>query len=89
VRDFHLHPLTSERLSLILYGSMAKPKHINEANDGEFLTVEEAGKELGVKTNAIRNYLYNGKMQTYKFKTLTLIKREDVEQWKARQRGIT
>jgi excisionase family DNA binding protein len=61
-------------------------KHIRQANDADFLTVEEASKELGVKWNAIRNYLYDGRLTTYKFKTLTLIRRSEVEARKARRK---
>ena len=64
---------------------MSKPKQLREVADKDFLTVEETAMELGVKSNAIRNYLYEGKLPTYKFKTLTLIRREDVEGWKQRQ----
>ena len=64
---------------------MNKVKHIKQASDAEFLTVEEASKELGVKWNAIRNYLYDGRLTTYKFKTLTLIHRDEVAARKARR----
>jgi excisionase family DNA binding protein len=61
-------------------------KRINKPDEKEFLTVDEAAKELDIKPTAIRNYLTWGKMETYKFKTLTLIKKEDVEEWKKRQK---
>jgi excisionase family DNA binding protein len=61
-------------------------KHINKPDEKEFLTVDEAATELGIKPTAIRNYLTWGKMETYKFKTLTLIKKQDVEEWKKRQK---
>ena len=59
-------------------------KQINSVDD--FLTVDEAATELGIKPTAIRNYLYWGKMTTYKFKTLTLVQKEEVEEWKKRQK---
>ena len=66
---------------------MAKPKTLSIADGSKFLTVEEAASELGIKTTAIRNYLYDGKMTTYKFKMLTLLSKEEVEQWKERQKS--
>lgn len=65
---------------------MTKPKQINKPDTGEYFTVDEAAKELGIKPTAIRNYLTWGKMITYKFKTLTLVKKEEVEEWKKRQK---
>ena len=50
--------------------------------DNEYLTVEEAAKFLGLKESAIRNYLSLGKFITYKLKSLTLLKLEDVKNWK-------
>lgn len=65
---------------------MSKPKKVNQPNEADFFTVDEAAKELGIKPTAIRNYLTWEKMTTYKFKTLTLISREEVEAWKERQK---
>ena len=65
--------------------SMNKVKHLKQANEADFLTVAEASEELGVKWNAIRNYLYDGRLTTYKFKTLTLIRRSEVEARKTRR----
>ena len=65
-------------------GSMLK--RINKPDEKDFFTVDEAARELGIKTTAIRNYLYEEKMTTYKFKTLTLISRKEVEDWKDRQK---
>ncbi len=59
-------------------------KHIDA---GEYLTVEEAASLLGLKEMSIRNYLSDGKLTTYKFKSLTLLKKEEVMKWKDRQRG--
>jgi excisionase family DNA binding protein len=65
---------------------MTKPKQLNKPDSNDYLTVDEAAKELGIKSTAIRNYLTWGKMTTHKFKTLTLISREEIEEWKKRQR---
>jgi len=55
-------------------------------SDSDFFTVEEAAEVLNIKPTAIRNYLCWGKMTTFKFKTLTLVSREEVENWKKRQK---
>ena len=62
-------------------------KTLKHINDSEFLTVEEAANELGIKPTAIRNYLTWGKMNTYKFKTLTLVKKTEVEEWRKNHQG--
>jgi excisionase family DNA binding protein len=61
-------------------------KELKQINVSDFLTVEEAANSLGIKPTAIRNYLYDGKMTTYKFKTLTLLEKKEVEAWRARQK---
>ena len=66
---------------------MNKVKTLKQANDGDYLTSEEAAKRLGIKSTAIRNYLYLGRLTTYKFKSLTLIDVKEVEKWRERQRG--
>jgi excisionase family DNA binding protein len=66
---------------------MAEVKELKKADVDSFLTVEEAANELGLKPTVIRNYLAEGKMTTYKFKTLTLIKADEVKAWKDRQRS--
>ena len=65
---------------------MKKVKTLKQVNENEYLTVEEASDALGVKSNAIRNYLYLGDLTTHKFKTLTLLDAKEVNQWKDRQR---
>ncbi len=65
---------------------MNKVKHITQVTEADFFTVEEAAAALGIKPTAIRNYLYDGKLTTYKFKTLTLITKEEVQAWKKRQK---
>jgi len=66
---------------------MNKPKNLKQVSDNDYFTVEEAAEELGVKSNAIRNYLYLGKFTTHKFKSLTLLDAKEVEGWKIKQRG--
>jgi excisionase family DNA binding protein len=66
--------------------NMNKIKQINKPDTKEFFTVDEAANELGIKPTAIRNYLTWGKITTYKFKTLTLLKKQEVEEWKQRQK---
>jgi excisionase family DNA binding protein len=65
---------------------MAKIHELKKADGENFLTIEEAANELRVKPTAIRNYLHADKMTTYKFKTLTLLKADEVEAWKKRQK---
>ena len=65
---------------------MNKAKQMKQVNDADYLTVEEAAKELGIKPTAIRNYLCDEKLTTYKFKTLTLVHRTEIEAWKERQK---
>jgi excisionase family DNA binding protein len=57
-------------------------KKIHTVTDTEFLTAKEAAKELGIESQSMRDHLSKGTFTTYKFKTLTLIKTEDVERWK-------
>jgi hypothetical protein len=59
---------------------------LKTANVKDYLTVEEASLALGIKTNAIRNYLYLGKLTTYKFKNLTLLDSREINNWKKRQK---
>lgn len=63
-----------------------KVKHIDTPNNTDYLTIDEAADELGIKPNAIRNYLNLDKLTTYKFKTLTLLHRDEIESWKGRQK---
>ena len=65
---------------------MNKTKTLKQATDSEFFTVEESAKELGIKPTAIRKYLCDGKLTTYKFKTMTLLDKKEIESWKERQR---
>lgn len=61
---------------------MAVVREINKPDAREYLTVEEAATELKIKPTAIRNYLADGKLTTYKFKTLTLLSTEEIESWR-------
>jgi len=70
----------------IMYIALTMIKQLKIADITEYFTVEEAANELGIKPTAIRNYLYEEKLTTYKFKTLTLVKREEVEEWRKRQK---
>jgi len=63
--------------------TMKELKHVDADN---FLTAEEAASWLGIKVGAIRNYLSEGRLTTFKFKTLTLLKVEEIKEWKKRQR---
>ena len=63
---------------------MSKTEQLTEARADQYLTVDEASEQLGVKPPVLRNYLYQDKLTTYKFKTLTLVSKVEVEQWKLR-----
>ena len=65
---------------------MIKVKVLKIASMDDYFTVDEAAKILGVKPTAIRNYLTWGKMLTCKFKSLTLISKEEIVRWKDRQK---
>ena len=65
---------------------MRTTKNIHIAKDTEFFTVTEAAEELGINVQTIRDYLVKGIIKTYKFKTLTLVSKEEVEAWKQRQK---
>ena len=58
---------------------MSKTKHIKSASGDNYLSVSEA-------SDSLRNYLYAGKMTTYKFKELTLLAKDEIENWRDRQR---
>ena len=62
-------------------------REIKQFNSDEYYTVEEAAKVLGIKESAIRNYLSLGRLITYKIKSLTLLKADEVRRWKDRQRN--
>jgi excisionase family DNA binding protein len=64
----------------------AKVFYVDSAEASKYLTVEEAAERLKIKPSVLRNYLYEGKLRTYKFKTLTLLSSGDVEAYRERQR---
>ncbi len=65
---------------------MSKVKELKQANVADYFTVDEAATELGIKPTAIRNYLTWGKLTTFKFKTLTLLDKQEIEEWKEKQK---
>ena len=65
---------------------MGRVEKLKSANVSQYLTVEEASETLGVKPSVLRNYLYQDKFTTYKFKTLTLVSRSEIKSWADRRR---
>ena len=65
----------------------AESNTLKKADVENFLTVEEAANELGLKPTVIRNYLSDGTLTAYKFKTLTLLKADEVKERKERQKA--
>lgn len=63
----------------VYYMVMRQLKELKKVNSSDFLTVDEAAMELGIKPTAVRNYLSAGIFTTFKFKTLTLVKREEID----------
>ena len=61
-------------------------RELKTVDGTQYLTAEEAASLLHIKESAIRNYLSLGLLTTFKFKTLTLLKKEEVERWKDRQK---
>ncbi len=65
---------------------MARIRKLTKAQDDRYLTIDEAAESLGIKPTVVRNYLYEGKMTTYKFKTLTLVSASEVREWEGRKK---
>jgi len=65
---------------------MKKTVTIHYATDTAYFTVKETADELGINTQTVRDYLTKGLLKTYKFKTFTLISKQEVEEWKERQK---
>lgn len=65
---------------------MNKARNIKQVNADNYMTVEEASRELGIKSPVLRNYLYQGKLTTYKFKTLTLLSAKEVRNWQGNRK---
>ena len=61
-------------------------KTLKVVHDKDFCSTGEAATFLGVKETAIRNYLSEGLLTRYKFKTLTLLARTELKAWKTRSR---
>ena len=57
-------------------------RKLNAASTEDFLSTEEAADYLGIKPTVVRNYLWEGKLTTFKFKNLTLLSREELDDWK-------
>jgi excisionase family DNA binding protein len=65
---------------------MTKMKELKIVDGSEFFTVNEAAKILEVQPSSIRHYIMWKQMTAYKFKTLTLISKEEIERWKGVQK---
>ena len=65
---------------------MKKVRQLTIVNGRNYLSTEEVAKRFGLNQITVRMYLSNGKLTTYKFKTLTLIKVDEVERWRSRQK---
>jgi excisionase family DNA binding protein len=65
---------------------MCKMMMLKTVNSAEYLTVDQAAEVLGVRSNTIRNYLYARKFTTFKFKTLTLLRKSEVNEYAKKHR---
>ncbi len=61
-------------------------KELKIADGSQFFTVNEAAEILGVQPSSIRHYITWKQMTAYKFKSLTLISKEEIERWKGLQK---
>ncbi len=66
---------------------MNDSRELNEVNGSNYLSVSEAAESLNIKETAVRNYLYEGKLTTYKFKGLTLLSKMEIEKRKEDKTG--
>ena len=57
-------------------------KKLNFASTEDYFSTEEAAEFLGIKESVLRNYLWQGKFTTYKFKKLTLLEIDELKTWK-------
>ena len=64
----------------VIVGIMVK--RLTTATTDEFLTTQEAAEYLNVKSEVMRNYLWERKFTKYKFKSLTLLSIEELADWK-------
>lgn len=63
---------------------MVKPTILTHVPADQYLTVEEAAREMKVKPQTVRNGLATGTFTTYKFKTLTLLSASEIREYKMR-----
>ncbi len=61
---------------------MKRIRQLKRADDSGYLSIDEAAEALNIKSTALRNYLCDGKLTTYKFKTLSLVDADEVKAWK-------
>ena len=52
---------------------MRKPIQINTPDSKQYVSIKEAARIYDCESQTIRNYLYEEKLQPYKFMTFTLI----------------
>lgn len=52
-------------------------KKLTKVNSYEYLTVKEAARKRGITEGTLRSYISRGLVEAYKFKTLTLVHRDD------------
>lgn len=57
-------------------------RELNQVDGSNYLSVSEAAESLSIKETAVRNYLYEGKLTTYKFKGLTLLSKMEIDKRK-------
>jgi len=57
---------------------MAITKNLSHVAGQDYLTVSKAARTIGVAEQTIRNLLTQGKLIRYKFKGLTLLKKDEL-----------
>ncbi len=57
---------------------MKKPIQLNKPDDKQYVSINEAARIYGVRAQTISNYLYEHKLQPYKFQGFTLISVEEL-----------
>jgi excisionase family DNA binding protein len=65
---------------------MTKMKELKIVDGSQFFTIKETAKILGIEAGSVRNYISWGQLPAHKFKSLTLISKEEIEKWKAKQK---
>lgn len=61
---------------------MKPPIFIEKADIRIYVTIPEAAKLTGYKEQTIRNYIYEEKLQPYKFMNITLLKINELSKLK-------